>query len=215
MFTPFLMLIICINTETDSINTPNGQLDIDLWLNKEETVYLPGERLKIFFRVDKDCYVAVYDIDVGGRENLLFPQPGGNGFVQANKVYELPGPDADFDYEITGPEGMEKIILLASIEELPDLSDTIWASRKEIEISIEEPEPAKLRIISTPEKCRIYIKEVITGKQIYVGKTPRTIVLKPGEYIVEIKKFGYHTTKRRIFLEPNEKRRVYVSLLPW
>lgn len=215
MFSAILMLILGINVETAGMTALDNPLNIDIWLNKDEPVYMPGERLKIFFKVDKDCYVAVYDIDVGGRENLLFPQQGDNGFVRANKVYELPSPDADFDYEITGPEGTERIIILASIEELPDLDDTVWASRKEIEISIEEPEPARLRIISTPAKCRIYIKELITGKQIYVGKTPRTIVLKPGEYIVEIKKPGYHTTKRRIWLEPNEKRRVYVKLSPW
>ncbi len=215
MFTTIFFLIISINTETVAMTTPDNSLNIESWLNKDEPVYVPGERLKIFFKVDKDCYVAVYDIDVGGRENLLFPQQGDNGFVQANKVYELPPADADFDYEITGPEGIEKIIILASIKELPDLADTIEVSKREIELSIEEPEPAKLRIISTPPKSRIYIKEVMTGERVYVGKTPRTIVLKPGEYIVEIKKLGYQTIKRRIWLEPEEKRRIYVSLWPW
>lgn len=215
MFTTILFLIISINTETVNTIAPASPLNIDLYLNKEEPVYVPGERLKIFFKVDKDCYVAVYNIDVGGREKLLFPQQGDNGFVQANKVYELPPADADFDYEITGPEGIEKIIILASIKELPDLADTIEVSKREIELSIEEPELAKLRIIATPPKCRIYIKEVMTGERVYVGKTPRTIVLKRGEYIVEIKKLGYQTIKRRIWLEPDEKRRIYVSLLPW
>ncbi|MEO0206827.1 MAG: DUF4384 domain-containing protein, partial [candidate division WOR-3 bacterium] len=207
--------IIGLNTQTDSIQLPENPINIQMWLNKEEPAYIPGERLKVFFKADKDCFVAVFNIDVGGRENLLFPQQGDNGFIRANRVYELPSPDADYEYEITGPEGTERIIILASTKGLPDLEDVESVSRKEIEISIEEPEPAKLRIISTPSKCRIYIKEVMSGERIYVGRTPHTIVLRPGEYIVEIKKLGYQTIRRRIFLEPNDKRRVYVNLLPW
>jgi|GEM_PF-703072 len=215
MLTTIFIFIIGLNAQIESTKPLNNPVNIDVWLNKDEPTYYPGERLKIFFKTDKDCYVAVYDIDVGGRENLLFPQQGDNGFIQSNKTYELPSPDMDYDYEITGPEGIETIIILASIKELPDLSDTEEVSRREIEILIEEPEPAKLRIISTPSKCRLYIKEVISGERVYVGKAPRTIVLKAGEYVVEIKKLGYQTIKRRIKLEQDEKRRVYVRLLPW
>ncbi|MEO0126132.1 MAG: DUF4384 domain-containing protein [candidate division WOR-3 bacterium] len=211
MLTAIFSLIITLGTQFDITN----QINIDIWLDRDDYTFYPGDRLKIFFKTDTDCYVAVYDIDVGGRENLLFPPQGENGHVKKERIYELPPPDADFDYEITGPEGIERIIILASKNKLPVLSDTLEVFKKEIELSIEEPEPAKLRIISTPPKCKIYIKEVMSGKRVYIGKTPRTIVLKPGEYIVEIKKFGYQTIKRRILLEPDEKRRVYVRLLPW
>ncbi|MEO0095140.1 MAG: DUF4384 domain-containing protein [candidate division WOR-3 bacterium] len=211
MLTVIFSLIITLNTQIDTINSVN----IDVWLDRDEHTFYPGDRLKIFFRTDRDCYVAVYDIDVGGRENLLFPQQGDSGYVQKELVYELPPQDADYEYEITGPEGIERIIVLVSTKSLPALSDTDVIFKKEIELSIEEPEPAKLRVISTPPKCKIYIKEVKSGERVYIGKTPRTIVLKPGEYIVEIKKLGYQTIKRRIRLEPNEKRRVYVHLLPW
>ncbi len=192
-------------------------LTIEAWLNKEEPLYRIGEKIKIFFKANKDCYLAVYNIEVGGEENLLFPEPGGNGYVKANEVYEIPRPDADFEYEITGPEGTERIILIASINKLPDIADTSTEdiSRKELSIIIEEPEPAKLRIISIPPKSRIYIEDVRSGEEVYVGRTPRTIVLKPGEYIITIKKSGYCPVKRRVRLEPEERRKVYVRLLPW
>ncbi len=215
MLTPLFVLFVGLIAQTNSVQKVDNLVDIDVWLNKEEPVYTPGEKMKVFFKVDRNCYVAVYDIDVGGRENLLFPQPGDNGYVRADEIYELPTPDADYDYEITGPEGTEKIVVLASTSGLPDLDETDEVSKREIEISIEDPEPAKLRIISAPPKCRIYIKDVLSGKRVYVGKAPRTIVLRPGEYIVEIKRLGYQTIKRRIFLEPDERRRVYVRLLPW
>lgn len=211
MLTALFSLIIALNSQIDTVNP----LNVDVWLDRDDYTFYPGDRIKIFFKSDRDCYVAIYDIDVGGRESLLFPPQGENGYVQKDRVYELPPRDADYDYEVTGPEGIERIIVLASPEKLPALDDTDRVFRKEIKLSIEEPEPAKLRIISTPPKCKIYIKEVKSGEKVYIGKTPRTIVLKPGEYIVEIKKWGYQTMKRRIRLEPDEKRRVYVHLFPW
>uniref|UniRef100_A0A7C4X9V2 DUF4384 domain-containing protein n=1 Tax=candidate division WOR-3 bacterium TaxID=2052148 RepID=A0A7C4X9V2_UNCW3 len=206
MICTFLFLLGLFNGQ-DSVN-------IDVWFNKDEPVYNPGENLKIFFRTDKDCYIAVYDIEVGGRENLLFPPEGESGMVRANMVYELPPEDADFDYEITGPEGTERIIILASLSGLPEIKDRT-VIKKEIAITVIEPEPAKLKIISSPKRCRIYIESVQTGDEVYIGYTPRTIVLKPGEYIVRIKKAGYVSLEKRIKLEPDERRRVYVRLLPW
>ncbi len=214
MFASIFSLLIMLNAQAAGNMPQEDIVNIEVWLNKDEPDYYPGERLKVFFKSDRDCYAAIYNIDVGGRENLLFPQPGDNGFIKANRVYELPEQNADYDYEITGPAGVERIIALASTKGLPDLADTEKITRREIEITVEELEPAKLRIISTPPRCRIYIKDIISGERIYIGKTPRTIVLRPGDYVVEIKRFGYQTMKRRIRLEPEERRKIYVRLLP-
>ena len=94
-----------------------------------------------------------------------------------------------------------------------DLDDEgMGVVNESIEIYVKELEPALLRIISTPKFCRIYITEVASGEEVKLGKTPRTIALRPGEYIVKIKKFGFYTLKRRIFLEPGDRRRVFVKL---
>jgi hypothetical protein len=190
--------------------------DIDIWVNKEDATYYPNEKLTVFFQVDQDCYVAVYDIEVGGSASMLFPQEGMDGWVEAGRVYELPPADADHDYVIGGAEGIETIIAVGSIEWLPDLDDNgVDVVHQSVEIYIEEPEPAKLRIISTPKRCRIYITEVASGNGVSLGKTPRTIVLRPGEYIVKIKKLGYKTLVRRICLDPHDMRRVFVKLRPY
>ncbi|MEO0162568.1 MAG: DUF4384 domain-containing protein [candidate division WOR-3 bacterium] len=210
MFSAILAFFILGSIFSDTTN----EINLTVWLDRDDYSFAPGERLKIYFQTDDDCYVAVYNIDAGGRENLLFPLPGESGQVQKGKIYELPPPEADYDYQITGPEGIEKIIVLAAKERLPSLADS-EAIKKEIELVIEEPEPAKLRILSMPPRCKIYITEVESGIKKYIGRTPRTIVLSPGEYLVEIKKWGYQTIKRRIRLEPNERRRIYVHLSPW
>lgn len=189
-------------------------VDIDLWANQDEAVYHPGDVLTVFFRTDRDCYVAIYDIDTGGRATRLFPQTGEDGWIEAGHTYVLPPEHADYEYMIEGPSGTETIIAVASVEDMPHLDDEDVA-REVLDIMIEEPEPAHLRIISTPGYCRIYITEVLSDDNEYIGRTPRTIVMRPGEYIVSIKKSGYHTISRRIWLDPGDRRRVFVDLLPY
>lgn len=196
-----------------SLFTLGNALDIDIWVDKEEGIYYPNEKLTVYFQVGRDCYLAVYDIETGGGASMLFPLEGHDGWVEAGRTYQLPSEDADYDYIVGGSEGIETIVAVASFDYLPDLNDErMGVSRKSIEIYIEEPETATLRIISTPKSCRIYITEVVTGDEVDIGKTPRTIAIRPGEYIVEIKKFGFRNLKRRILLEPGDRRRVFVKL---
>lgn len=189
-------------------------IDIDLWVNRDEAIYHPGEVLTISFRTDRDCYVAIYDIDTGGRATRLFPQDGDDGWVEAGRTFILPPENADYEYVIEGPAGTETIIAVASVDRMPSLDDD-GVAQKVVDIVIEEPEPAELRIISTPGNCHIYITETLYDETEYIGRTPRTIVIRPGEYVVRIKKAGFHTLTRRIWLDPGDRRRVFVDLFPY
>ncbi|OGC43501.1 hypothetical protein A2Y85_04290 [candidate division WOR-3 bacterium RBG_13_43_14] len=193
----------------------NGPL-IEAWVDHEDGIYQTGEPLRISFRTDQDCYVAVYSIEVGGRESRLFPPDEDDGWVKANRTYQLPPEKANFDYIVSGPEGVETIIILASSEKPPMLEDdAALISRETIEIYIEEPEPARLRIITTPKYGQIFITEAQSGDGEYIGKAPRTLTIRPGEYIIEIRKYGYRTLERRIWLDPGEHRRIFVKLFPY
>lgn len=188
-------------------------LDIDVWVDRDEAIYQPTENLHVYFRANQDCFVAVYNIEHGGRVTRLFPPEEDNGWVEAGHVYQLPPESADYDYVIEGPEGTETIIAVASKDRLPGLhEEDPDVVRTSVEIFIEEPEPSALRIISTPDDSRIFITEIFSGDEEYVGRTPRTIILRPGEYIVTVKKLGYRTLTRRIWLDPGERRRVFVKL---
>jgi len=191
----------------------NNSLDIDVWVDREEPIYYPTENLKVYVRTSQDCFTAVYNLEQGGRVTRLFPPEGDNGWIEADQIYGLPPESADYDYVIEGPEGIETIIAVASKERLPGLYDEgPDVVSKTIEIYIKEPEPSTLRIISTPKECRIYITELASGDEEYVGKAPRTIVLRPGDYLIKIKRLGYRTLTRKIWLDPGERRRVFVKL---
>lgn len=193
-----------------------GVVDLDFWVDKDDPIYQVNEYLRVFFKTDVDCYVAVYDIEVGGEEYRLFPPNGDDGWVIAGQVYELPGGAADYEYLISGPPGIETLIACASTVRPPGLhDDQADITRRSVEIYIQEPEPAKLRFVSTPDDCRIYITEVVTDDTEYVGRAPRTVVIRPGDYIVEIKRAGFYTLKRRISVDPGDRRRVFVKLTPY
>jgi len=196
-----------------SLISVNAQLELSLWTDQDDAIYNPGDMLTIYFTANQGCYLAVYNVEKGGGVTRLFPPQGDDGWIRGGQTYQLPPEYADHDYRISGPEGVETIIAVASRDRLPTLHDEGPDIVTEVmDIQIQEPEPTELVIVSDPRNCRIYITEVDSGQREYVGDTPRAIVLKPGAYVVEIKKAGYRSLRRNVNLDPGEKRRVFVRL---
>lgn len=189
------------------------ELSVDLRVDKASQRYEFGERIEILFEASQDCYAAVYDIEPGGRVTRLFPRDGEKGWIKAGQTYRLPGANAAVDYVVGETEGEESFIIVASPDYLPVLSDTagqaVWEAER---ITVEPPAPAYLRIITRPVAGRIYITELASDETEYIGKAPRTIVLKPGTYLVKIKRVGYCPVSRRISLQAGDRRRVFVHL---
>jgi len=196
-----------------SLITAGAPLEVSLWTDHEGAPYNTGDLLTIYFSANQSCYVALYNIEQGGGVTRLFPPEDDNGWVRGGQVYQLPPDYADYDYRVTGPAGVETIILVASVNRLPALNDDGPDIITEVvDIEITEPEPAELMIVTVPRRCRIYITETESGNREYAGESPRAIVLNPGEYMVEIKKAGFRTLRRSVSLEPGEKRKVRVQL---
>lgn len=100
-----------------------GRPDIEVWTDNNDGVYYEGENVSVYFRADRDCYMAVYSIDTRGNVNLLFPANRmDDGYVRGGEVYAIPGNNADYDLVVNGPEGMEVIQAIASPGEfeIPD-----------------------------------------------------------------------------------------------
>jgi hypothetical protein len=196
-----------------SLITAGAPLEVSLWTDHEGAPYSPGDLLTIYFSANQSCYLAVYNIEQGGGVTRLFPPEEDNGWVRGGQVYQLPPDYADYDYRVTGPAGVETIIVVASTSRLPELNDEGPDIVTEVmDIEIKEPEPAELIIVTVPPRCLIYVTETESGDREYAGESPRAIVLKPGEYVVEVKKAGYRTLKRTVSLNPGEKRKVHVKL---
>lgn len=108
------------------LEDPNAPLSVRIWTDKP--VYREGERIKIYVRANKPCYMCVVYHDVSGRLIQLLPNPYRSAnYFRGSTVYEIPAAEDQFDIVVRPPFGREKLIVYASTAplgklELKDLS---------------------------------------------------------------------------------------------
>jgi len=93
-------------------------LTIDVWTNKGEgAVYHAGERIRVYFRTSRDCYVTLYNVDTQGYVHLLYPAgPADQHLVIGGRLYRIPSSSSPYDLTIGGPPGIEYLEAVASVE---------------------------------------------------------------------------------------------------
>jgi hypothetical protein len=93
-------------------------IEVDVWTDRgERAVYYPGERIRVYFEVSRDAYVAVYDVDTEGKARLIFPvDPYSDGWVQSGTTYRLPPVGTAWDLTVSGPPGIDYVVAVASTE---------------------------------------------------------------------------------------------------
>lgn len=95
-------------------------LDVEVWSDQSDGEYYQGDNITLRFRANRDCFVAIYSIDSRGRVNLLFPaERNDDNYILGDQTYSLPGPNDDYDLEVSGPAGRENIQIIASRERFP------------------------------------------------------------------------------------------------
>lgn len=101
-----------------------SDLQIDVWTDKDDGAnYEEGDEVTIYFTASRDCYVTIFDLDTRGNVNLIFPEtPDGANYIEGGQLYELPAPDEDYVYTVSGPPGNEYIQMIASTDpyKVPD-----------------------------------------------------------------------------------------------
>ena len=95
-------------------------LDAEVWTNHTDNEFYVGDNIVLSYRTNRDAFVAIYSIDTRGRVNLLFPtSPDDNNYIEGGVTYRLPDRADDFDFVVSGPEGVETIQIIASKERFP------------------------------------------------------------------------------------------------
>jgi|GEM_PF-2974640 len=105
---------------------PNGSnFNVKVWVDKgDKATYEPGEDIRVYFRTNRDAYVIVYNIDTRGNVHLLYPyEYRDSRFVEGNRPYRIPGLRDDYYLKVNGPQGTERIVVIATREPfyIPDL----------------------------------------------------------------------------------------------
>lgn len=95
-------------------------LNVEIWTDHDDDEYYEGDRVKFYYRVSRDAFVAIYSVDSRGRVNLLFPSlPGQDNYVTGGVTHSLPGRNDDYDLVVNGPNGVENVQIIASREPFP------------------------------------------------------------------------------------------------
>lgn len=92
---------------------------LHFWTDKKR--YLPGDTIKIFFKVSEPLYVKIIDVTPDGKVTTIYPnifQPG--VLCSAGRVYTIPPENAQFKLEVTPPAGIDRIKALAGPDPFPD-----------------------------------------------------------------------------------------------
>jgi hypothetical protein len=107
---------------------PAGNLDIRLWSDPGPgSLVHPGDRARLYFRTNADCYVTVFSVDTEGRVRLLFPGPREDGFVPGERTWSVPRRHAGYDLRFSGPPGIEYVYAVASFAPMYDRYP-VWLS---------------------------------------------------------------------------------------
>lgn len=80
--------------------------NVRIWTNRRE--YNEGDRIKVYVKSNRKCYIVVYDIDTYGNVNVVYPEYG-SGYLRANRRKRI-----DRWWYVEGPSGYEELVVVAS-----------------------------------------------------------------------------------------------------
>ena len=119
-----------VNWNLEKIKPEKFSFKIEVWTEKlkardikkapksgSDQTYSIGDKIKIYFRSEKDCYLFLINYGTSGKLTVLFPNfIFKDNYIKAEKLYEIGGNDYPFDYELSGPPGTEKIKAMATTQ---------------------------------------------------------------------------------------------------
>lgn len=104
------------------MEAPESDLRVDVWANRPDGQYLPGESVELHIRANQDVRVSVLNVDALGRTTVLLPNAHTtDNRLQGNTVYRLPAPGANFKLQVNEPFGSNLIKVVATTGSQPIL----------------------------------------------------------------------------------------------
>ena len=92
----------------------NRNSDIRLFLRPSKQDYRLRDYLTMRLEADRDCYITLFNWEADGTFKQLFPNKyDTDNFIRAGSSLDFPTRDGDFDIRLNGPEGIERLKLVA------------------------------------------------------------------------------------------------------
>ncbi|MFP4379692.1 MAG: DUF4384 domain-containing protein [Candidatus Sumerlaeia bacterium] len=92
------------------IEEKDSELEVKIWTDLPR--YKVGKSIRIFFNVNQDAYVYIFNVDSQGRTIQLFPNYYDKAnYLRANTNYSIP--TQDYNLRVAGPTGREQLEIIA------------------------------------------------------------------------------------------------------
>ncbi|HEV8398806.1 MAG TPA: DUF4384 domain-containing protein [Gemmatimonadales bacterium] len=114
MFAQLALLAMATVRPTPAIYRPQ----IELWTNRgDAAVYTRGDRVRVYFKLDRDAFVTIFRVDTDGRVRVLFPrEPWEDNFARGGREFEVEGRSADDAFSIDDYPGVGYLFAVASAD---------------------------------------------------------------------------------------------------
>src|SRR5258705_13663758 len=85
-----------------TVPSPAYRPRVELWTNRgDAAVYTRGERVRVFFKLDRDAFVTTFRVDTDGRVRVLFPrEPWEDNFARGGREVEVERRSSDDAFAI-------------------------------------------------------------------------------------------------------------------
>lgn len=103
---------------------------IRVWVDRgERSTYYPGDRLWVYFRVDRPCFVTILDYSPDGLVSTIYPSRwSGSTFVSPGRTYRIPE-SRRYSLRIAGVGGVETLVACAHEAPWPGGPGGAWIPR--------------------------------------------------------------------------------------
>jgi hypothetical protein len=207
--------------------------------------YNIGENISIGVRVSEASYVYLFNIKSTGQVNQLLPNRyddnGKNNYLQAGETKYFPPRNARYTFDIDGPNGLEKVIAVASRSPLDTTqlanfnSDPNFASSNIGETGFQQTfsivitpiaqndwvtDTALFYVGGTPAPAfgTVNISSSPSGAEAYVdgqfvGYTPVSYGTRTGSHTAEVRLSGYDTYSTSVNVPGGQSVNVNAALV--
>lgn len=227
---------------------PKPSFSVQVSLDKRGATpsYQVGENIVISVNVSESSYVYLFSVKSNGDIVQILPneldQEGRNNYLRAGETKQFPPRGAAYEFQVTGPLGLDKVIAVASRSQLDTRTLANFASGDQFATSsigesgfaqalgiIVKPIPQSNWVTATtsfyvgnvpaqpPSTGTLTINSSPSGAEVYVddnfaGYTPLSYGTRPGRHDIRVQLSGYDTYRESVNLQPRDNLQINANL---
>lgn len=113
-----------LSAQSIIVNPVPTDLSVRVWVDRDPggngtPTYRVGDAIRIATTVNEDAYVYLFNVNPDGTTDQILPNHlSGTHYVRAGQTRTFPAPGDNFVFNVSGPRGLNKVLVIASRTEL-------------------------------------------------------------------------------------------------